>query len=304
MTASDSDCIHVVCAADANYAPYAGIALSSVLGANRADEIHLHVLSDGIKPKDITRMSRMACRAGARFSSYDIEQVLQSSLGLSDQVSYYSRTAYGRLFLGDLLPRDIRRVIYLDCDVVCVSSLRELWQRGEGLKLMAAVRDVWVDRDSKHKLSMGIPTDRAYYNTGVLVINVEAWRNGNVGQRLIGFIRERRKARYVDQDAINSLLGAEITELPRQWNAMVTSPIPGDADAQMKHAAIIHFFGGFKPWHFGYRLRMGTGAAAFRRAKAVSPWRWRLPDFHIARFRRRLRRSWTKGVSSLEHRAG
>jgi lipopolysaccharide biosynthesis glycosyltransferase len=289
--ADGRDAMHVICAADANYGPYAGITFASVLSANRGEPIHLHLFSDGVRTGDIDRMAYQASRAGAWFSAYDIRQKLEASVNMPRQIAHYSRTAYCRLFLSDLLPEDIARAIYLDCDIICIDRLRDLWNFGEQVPLLAAVRDVWIDGYHNHKRSLGMPQDSVYYNSGVLLINLEAWRKTAVETRLLHFVSQRGRTPYVDQDAINATLWREIAELPRRWNVLVTSPVPGDAPAQIKTAANIHFCGGFKPWHLGYRRRIGTGHDAFRKAKATSPWRWRLPDFHLRRLRRKMRQS-------------
>jgi lipopolysaccharide biosynthesis glycosyltransferase len=290
------DPIHFVCAADRNFGPYAGITISSVLNANIGEDIYVHLFSDNIRENDLVNISRMVGRVGAQFRSYNIGEKLKDASNIPTQLHHYSRATYSRLFIADLLPSDVRRVIYLDCDIVCNSSLRELWNYGEGLvesgKVLSAVRDVWVDENREHKLSLGMPADSTYYNSGVLVINLDAWRNSNISKLLLDFVA-KRKTQYADQDAINSVLWRETAELPRRWNVMISSPIPGDARAQVETAALIHYCGGFKPWHFGYRIWMGTGAAAFRQAKLASPWRWKLPNFHLARIKKKVKQSLT-----------
>jgi lipopolysaccharide biosynthesis glycosyltransferase len=282
--------MHIVCAADANYGAYAGITLSSALNANAGERIHLHLFSDGVNATDVTKMARMARRAGAQFSTYDIKQKLEGPLKLPRcSAAYYSRTIYSRLFLSNLLPQEISRAIYLDCDVICVQNSRELWSLGEAVVVLAAVRDVWVDKRQEYKASLGMPVESTYYNSGVLLINVEAWRRNKVGELLLDFLSQRETIDYPDQDIINVVLWREILELPRRWNVGITSPIPGDAPAQLKTAANIHFWGGVKPWHFGYRVLIGAGAESYRKAKAASPWRWRLPDFHLGKLRRKIR---------------
>lgn len=282
--------MHIVCAADADYGAYAGITLSSVLNANAGERIHLHLFSDGVNATDVTRMARMARREGAQFSTYDIKQKLEGPLKLPRCIAaYHSRTMYSRLFVSNLLPQEISRAIYLDCDVICVENSRELWTFGEAVALLAAVRDVWVDKRQDHKASLGMPVESTYYNSGVLLINVEAWRRNKVGELLLDFLSQKETFDYADQDIINGVLWRETEELPRRWNVGITSPIPGDALAQLKTAANIHFWGGVKPWHFGYRVLIGTGAESYRKAKAASPWRWRLPDFHLGKLRRKIR---------------
>jgi lipopolysaccharide biosynthesis glycosyltransferase len=279
-TLEGADVIHVICAADCQYGAYAGIMLSSVWNSNKHSTVHCHLLDDGVHLTDRNRMAQMAQRAGGALSVYDIEEKLNEHPVYLHRMAHYTRAAFGRLFIPELLPKSISRVIYFDCDVICTSSLRELWDTAGKARILGAVRDEWIDRDAAHKRSIGMPADAPYYNSGVLTINLAEWRRRRLSMMLINQIS---KTRYGDQDAINSLLWNEITELPRKWNVLISSPEPGRAIENLKGAVNIHFCGGFKPWHLGYALLRGPASGEFRRAKAVSPWKWKTPDFHFGR---------------------
>lgn len=285
------DSIHVVCVADANYGPYAGITLASVLTANAGDAIHMHLFSDGIADSDIRRVAIMARRFDAQFSIYDIKTTLQSISTLPARINHYTRTCYGRLFLAEFLSPEITRAIYIDCDIICVAGLRELWTVGADIALLGAVRDPWIDEDCAHKRALGMPENHPYFNSGMLLINVEAWRRQNISDRLRHFLSAPRLLKHADQDVINTELWHEITEIPRRWNVLVTSPRPQELSEQLMTAANIHFCGGLKPWHIGYTIMGGAGGAMYRRAKAASPWRWMPPDFHLRRLRRKLQQA-------------
>jgi lipopolysaccharide biosynthesis glycosyltransferase len=282
-TLETTDVIHVICAADAQYGAYAGIMLSSVLNSNKHSTTHCHLLDDGVRLKDRNRMAQMARRAGGALSVYNIKEKLDEHPADLQRMAHYTRAALGRLFIPEFLPKSISRVIYFDCDVICTSSLRDLWEIGGKAGILGAVRDEWVDRDAAHKRSIGMPADAPYYNSGVLTINLAEWRRRSISLMLINKLWSVSKGRYADQDAINSLLWSEITELSGKWNVLISSPEPGRTIENLNGAVNIHFCGGFKPWHLGYALLRGPASAEFRRAKAVSPWKWKAPDFHFGR---------------------
>jgi lipopolysaccharide biosynthesis glycosyltransferase len=297
---SNNDTMHAICAADVNYGPYAGVTFWSIIEANKGESIHLHLFSDGVAQRDIARMKTMAHEAGVQFSWYDIKEKLDAVPGLPKKINHYTRMAYGKLLLPDFLPADIQKAIYLDCDIICVSSWRDLWTESEGVTLLGAVRDPWADLDRLHKIDLGIPAEAAYYNAGVLLINVKAWRQGNVGNRLLEYFSRLKRTKHADQDILNATLWNEITELPGKWNVLISSPNPEEVPRVSKTAANLHFCGGFKPWHFGYSALVGTGAAAFRHAKRTSPWKWKLPDFQVNRIQRKLSQRVNRTLSAGE----
>ena len=293
-----AETIHIICAADANYGPYAGITMSSVVQSNPGESIHLHLLSDGVLQADLDRFQDLAKNNGCQFTSYDVTPRLNAAPRFLQMANHLSRAAYARLFLSDFLPTSVKRILYLDCDVVCIGSLRELWAQRTDLKLVAAVRDVWLDHDVELKRFLNIPDDVGYYNSGVLFINLEEWRSTDVSGRLLAYLSGPRGTKHADQDVINAVLWEGITEISTRWNCLVSLPKVEESRRQREQACILHYVGGFKPWHFGYRVVIRTDASEFRKAKTNSPWRWVLPDFHVQRIRKKLKQFIRKGLTS------
>jgi lipopolysaccharide biosynthesis glycosyltransferase len=263
--------------------------LSSLLAHNEPKRIHCHLLSDGIRIKDIERIRRMMANAGACLDVYDVQDRLSQNSEIFSGVGYYSRAAFGRLLIPEVVSECVGRMIYFDCDIICISDLSELWSHVQLTKIIGAARDEWVDRDEIYKLRIGMSPGAHYYNTGVLTINLEEWRARDLSTQILGVLRSMRRAKYADQDAINLLVSDEITELPAKWNTLITSPRSSDARQDLSCAAAVHFCGGFKPWQVGYGLSGGWGSEIFRQAKSASPWKRTLPDFHVARIKRKVR---------------
>jgi len=282
----DANLIHIVCAADVHYGSYAGIMLSSVLAHNEPRNIHCHLFDDGIARKDLDRMTSMMRAAGANFSVYSMTEVLDRQPGVLQQMAHYTRAAFGRLFIAEILPETVNRVIYFDCDMICLSDLEELWR--VDAEILGAVRDEWIDNNGYHKESISLPVNAKYYNSGLLLMNLKEWRRRGFSETIITYLGSTPRALYPDQDALNSLLWSEITELPTKWNVFISSPAQGQAVKNLRLAANIHYCAGFKPWHIGYAW-FYPASAEYRQAKATSPWKWKMPDFHIGRAKRKLK---------------
>jgi lipopolysaccharide biosynthesis glycosyltransferase len=286
------DSIQLLCAADARYGPYAGIMVSSVLRHNPSETFHLHLLSDGVRARDSRRIAAMVRRAGSQVSVYDVRGALAEYS--KPAARHLSRTAYARLLIGDLLPADLVRVLYLDCDIVCTGGIAPLWRLAAALPALGAV----PDRVSEPwKGLLGLPAEAGYFNTGVLLINLDAWRQQRLGQRLCHWVAEHaerlRTDRHTiaDQDAINVCLQGLITPLPECWNLQVGRTSGPLAPERLKDGVMLHYTGEHKPWWFKFQ---GLGAEAFREAKRRSPWRFMLPSF---RWTYRLKKSLGKRLA-------
>jgi lipopolysaccharide biosynthesis glycosyltransferase len=279
--------IHLLLAADANYGPYAGITIASVLAANPRQSFAVHLFSNGVRRGDLRKLHTMLRRAGSTLRVYDISGRLAANRPPPAR-GHLTATAHARLAMGELLPATVHRIVYLDCDVICTGPLRALWEAGDTMPVLAAVLDRAGDG---WKALLGLPAEAPYFNSGVLVVNLDAWRRRDLGRVLTEWIAANpAKASLADQDAINACLSDEITPLADCWNLQIgkdSGPLPPE---RLKLAVLLHYTGEHKPWRFRFD---GLGAEIFRRHKRRSPWRFALPTFRLSY---RLRKSLNKRI--------
>ncbi|MEL6062686.1 MULTISPECIES: glycosyltransferase family 8 protein [unclassified Methylobacterium] len=281
--------LHLMCAADRNYGAYAGLVMQSAMAVARRSRIHFHLLSDNVAPDDIAKCRAAASRGGHEFTSYEVSSKLDNLPKELRMANHLSRAAYSRLLFSDLLPENIQRIIYLDCDIICKQDIAELWDFGDTLKTIAAVRDPWLDPDTELKSSLGLAPHNVYFNSGVLLINVDAWRAEHTEDRLRDFVLTRRDIKHADQDTLNAVLSKDLMELPEKWNMMINHPRREDENRLRETAGILHYVGGFKPWHFGYGLLYPTKGQPYASIKRRSPWASKLPDFQSRRVTKKFR---------------
>ena len=279
--------IHLLLAADAKYGTYAGIAIASVLATNPRQSFAVHLFSNGIRRGDLRKLRAMLARAGSSLSVYDVSGQLAANRPPPAR-GHLTATAHARLAMGELLPAAVHRLIYLDCDVICTGALQPLWEIGDTVPVLAAVLDRAGDG---WKALLGVPPEAPYFNSGVLVVNLDAWRRRDIGRVLGEWIAANpAKASLADQDAINACLSGEITPLPDCWNLQIgkdSGPLPRE---RLNDAVLLHYTGEHKPWRFRFD---GLGAEIFLRHKRRSPWRFALPKFRLSY---RLRKSLNKRI--------
>jgi hypothetical protein len=115
-------------------------------------------------------------------------------------------------------------LIYLDCDVLVFRNLSALFNlKLSAGKVIAAVPDsetLSLADDSRIIAgAMKLPAKGAYFNCGVMLMNLDELRNQHFSQRAIEFLNMwRGRYRFHDQSAINFLLHGQIDALPECWN--------------------------------------------------------------------------------------
>jgi lipopolysaccharide biosynthesis glycosyltransferase len=174
-------------------------------------------------------------------------------------------------------------LIYLDCDVVVKQSLAELFNTDLDNCYLAAVEDV-CGQSKAQRLGL-----KQYFNSGVLAVNLQAWRKDDIPSRLLEWIENNReKMRGHDQEALNAVLGERVTLVSRRWNAQVSNNedmcVISGMHEIAKDAAIVHFICK-KPWN---HANSNPFEDLYFEYIKLTPWRNFLLYKRVTRFIRRI----------------
>jgi len=246
--------IQVCFSSDDNYAQHLAVAMSSVLHHREGtDKLAFSILDGGIAEDNKKKLLELAQRGGATLRFLPVgEQAFRKApvQTVKGGVSHISKAAYYRLLLAELLP-DAEKVIYLDCDLVCRSSLSELYIVDMGEDWIRGVVDIDEER---HAERLGL---ERYVCSGVLLFNLRAWRKYGVQQQCMDFIRDHANRIVLhDQDVLNVVCQEHLSYLDKTWDAQACETKQGRVSGfnrLAKTANIIHFIGGRKPWQAGCR---------------------------------------------------
>ena len=257
----------IVYASNDNYARHLGVSMCSLFDSNRgAKELEVYILSIGIGADSRRKLEEIAARYGRKLFYVEMED-LKERISFSVDTGRFDISTLGRLFIGEVLPSEVERCIYLDCDTAVVRSLDRLWQADLGGAVIGAVQEPTIYR--KVKEAIGLREDEPYYNAGMLLVDLKAWRRAETGKRLMDFYGERDGRLLAnDQDVINGSLKGRIRSLPPKYNffpnyryfpygALVSyAPVYGEVTKKQFQAAkrrpvIIHYMGDERPWIAG-----------------------------------------------------
>ena len=206
--------------------------------------VRLYVLHRDLTAKDIERLSVFARVSAA---SPPMERIAGLPLR-----SPFTPEAYGPLLLPDVLPASLDRVLYLDADLLVLDDLTPLWQSDMAGAPLAAVQDAAIPLVSSRRglravETIGIPASAPYFNAGVMLMDLEAWRRENVTARAVEYLRAAAHVDFLHQEALNAVLWDGWRPLPARWN--VIAGLAGRFGVELPNRpAIAHFAGHFKPW--------------------------------------------------------
>lgn len=259
--------INVLYPFDNNYATYAGVSLTSLLENNKeADEINVYILGFGLSADNQRKFENTVKNYGRKLIFLDCDRV-SSFIDDLNMPSYRGASvAVARLFISRYLPDDVEKIVYLDSDTIVVGNLSELFDEELNGKPVGMVCDS-VGRD--YKRCIGFLDDEDYYNAGVILYDMNRWRELKCSERILDHIRNvRNNYESLDQDLIDIVLKDQVQRLNLKYNlqpfhvvydAKTYLKVYGDkgyySKTEIEQAAsnpvILHAFRylGMFPWH-------------------------------------------------------
>lgn len=241
--------ITVALGIDEAYAPHAAATISSIRQQSPGAAFQFLILHDGVP-----QHARMRVEASAPDATFIWTEITDSNVLALSGRDHISRATFYRLVLPHLAPAGVRRIVYLDSDLIVTRDLRALWSvdlQGAPLGAVCDSGMAWRSFAEAYGLDPGAGP---YFNAGVLLIDLEHVRR----ERLFDQALERLQAHdlhYMDQDALNLALWGRWRPLDPIWNVQHTmllgdaaQGVPDDMLAHGRKPAIIHYTGHHKPW--------------------------------------------------------
>jgi lipopolysaccharide biosynthesis glycosyltransferase len=242
---------------DAAYAPHVHALVESLLHNHPAREIRLWFVPARDVSEDTRR--RIARQVGTRGRVHFLEnrdpKIEELPTSTDPEFTYVSTAAYLRLYIPQLLPAHVERVLYLDCDVMCVGSLDSLLDVDLRGNTIAAVRDPYARRLCDMEGMPGLAkyqeldAQAPYFNSGMMLIDVPNWLSTDVTQRCFDYIRRHAaETRFLEQDALNYVLYGKWLRVNKMWNFARSSRLESAMGSNLEEARLIHQIGPRKLW--------------------------------------------------------
>jgi lipopolysaccharide biosynthesis glycosyltransferase len=288
-SASASEII-IACAFDDSWTPHFATCATSIAASRRGERVHF-ILVGG---PTLTARSTRAVGDYVRDLGLSWELLTPSEEALRSLPTggIFSPLVWYRTLLPALLPEH-DRVLSLDVDTLVLENLGPLFARDLGDNLLAAVSAAPGPSPFFREPFAGLPPLSYCFNAGVMMLNLEAMRESEIGPRAIALGHEKgERLVFAEQDALNHLARDRWEMLHPKWNALsylwMAPEFADDAYTDLERAtartspAVIHFEGGpmIKPWYFrcSHPLR-----ELYRSYRAQTPWPLeRLEDVSLA----------------------
>jgi lipopolysaccharide biosynthesis glycosyltransferase len=237
--------LNVVFATDRGYLQHLGAAMASLVENNSG--MNIYIINSDISVADWKKLRKILDGKDSKLIDIKIDDKQIENLITH---SYFTKAMYYRLFIPEIIKG--KRALYLDADIVVNGRIDDLYNTDISNTFIAAVHNPGIDNHAELRMD----SLAKYFNSGVMLINLEYWRTFNIKEKVIEFIAGRQRVvQFPDQDGLNSVINGNWLELHPKYNMHTiflcaeyasASPIKEAID----NPVIIHYTGSSKPWHF------------------------------------------------------
>ncbi|KAK4371024.1 hypothetical protein RND71_010499 [Anisodus tanguticus] len=265
----DPSLVHVAMTLDSEYLRGSMAAVHSVLRhASCPEHVFFHFMAAEFDPKANPRVLTRLVRSifpSLNFKVYVFrEDTVINLISASIRQALENPLNYARNYLGDILDPCVNRVIYLDSDVILVDDVHKLWNvQISGSRVIGAPEychanfskyftdSFWSDPVLSLVFGSRNP---CYFNTGVMVMDLEKWREGNYRLKIENWMKLQRKRRIYELGSLPPFLlvfGGNVEPIDHKWNQHGLGGDNVKGSCRSLHpgpVSLLHWSGKGKPW--------------------------------------------------------
>ena len=243
--------IEVLISPDDRYVAGAVAVLRSAAGTLTSGQgLRAHIVADHLSAESV-----LGLRSRLTPVCETVFHVTPLPLPMTRRYQWFTPACLGRL-QPDILPAEVSRVLYLDCDTVVQEDLTRLFDVDLKGHALAAVHNM-VSPD--RVIETGPPVRQVqfgavapgYFNSGVMLFDLDVWRRLRYTARIRDlWARFGEHLHGPDQDVLNLAFAGEWQPLSPVWNKMVGTGLgTATEDWFTSPNGILHYIGASKPWH-------------------------------------------------------
>ncbi|KAK7252332.1 hypothetical protein RIF29_36195 [Crotalaria pallida] len=266
----DPSLVHIAMTLDSGYLRGSIAAVHSVLRHSSCPEnIFFHFISaefDPSSPRVLTRLVRSTFPS-LNFKVYIFrEDTVINLISSSIRQALENPLNYARNYLGDMLDPCVDRVIYLDSDIIVVDDIHKLWNVTlTGTRVIGAPEychanftkyftDSFWNDPLLARVFSSYSRRPCYFNTGVMVMDLVKWREGNYRKKIEAWMELQKKKRIYELGSLPPFLlvfGGNVEGIDHRWNQHGLGGDNVNGVCRSLHpgpVSLLHWSGKGKPW--------------------------------------------------------
>ncbi len=244
---------------DSKYVAPLKVMLYSLQMSNPKGKFNIILIYSDIDDEEIRELKRYIESLNQCFTPILVDDSLFKDAPVT---FYYTKVMYYRLLAYLILPSDIKKILYLDPDILIINPIDALYETDLSKYLFAACAHNGSLIGGINKVRLKNLNSERYFNSGVLLMNLKKQREEINKDDIFQYIRQNNKLMVLpDQDVLNGLFGNKIFSMDdsifnydvrKSSTYLLSSNGEKDTNWVINNTVILHFCGKQKPWKSKY----------------------------------------------------
>ncbi len=247
--------MNIVISVNDAYVNHAKVMLFS-LCRHTQEDVCVYLLNRNLSQKQCAKFSLfLEKKCHASLYVLDMNEMFDDMPTVSSQ---FSVEMYYRLIAQFVLPNDLSRALWLDADIVVLRDLSIFYNQSFEDSYYVVCEDGQNGKPNvdELKLKIGLNLEQKYFNSGVLLMNLDELRKDTSLDAIFTYCqRHKKRINYPDQDLLNLMYIQKVKYADwKKYNYQVhTYDNSVKSNLMIKNVVILHYTSVTKPWQFnGY----------------------------------------------------
>lgn len=266
VCSNNPESVNIALITDSRYTPPTMVSMYSAI-KNKCDNstYNFYIIAENITPQDKNAIMKLKSLAPQTVNISIISRDAPDLPYENMQRFLQYKVGMHKIYLPDILKK-LDKVIYMDGDTIVLKDLSRLFNMNLTGVYAAVAKDGIFYRFPKEMAEMGLDKRGFYFNSGVMLYNLELQRRNNIVEKLVDYIKTHEDF-FGDQDVLNMVFADKLKLMSYRYNCISTffetddldflstyfgEPLPKETFHIYENATIIHYAGD-KPWQETYR---------------------------------------------------
>jgi len=248
--------INLLVTIDKNYLQPLCVMLKSYEQTHTGVKTNVYVAHSSLTEADFSLLN--GCISDTQICIHSIK-ITEKRFNTMPVLERLGAESFYRILAFSYLPKEIKRCLYLDPDILIRRSLLEMYYTDLTDKYLAAASHIYGFNNFFNLSRLGIWSKSRYINSGIMLMNLEEIRKDFTVEVVFSVLKKKARILFMgDQDLCNILFGKKMVLLDELLYNLDERTLKHNRkifnlkDVENK-TVIIHYNGKNKPWLKGYK---------------------------------------------------
>ena len=178
--------MNILVTLNSNYLEVLVVMLKSLAATNKHKKFDVYVMNNSLTKEDISFLKENTLK---NIEIIDLK-VNDRQLDKAPVTKRYPKEMYYRILAAHYLPRKVKRILYLDPDLVVINRIDKLYNMKLENYYFAAASHIWGILQTFNRIRLRMNNDNIYINSGVMLMNIKLLRKEQNREDVYNFIKK------------------------------------------------------------------------------------------------------------------